>query len=43
MALDRGTVLSVNVGGIRQFEYNGRRAVRVRSGHMGNRSVQGHG
>ncbi len=27
MALDRGTVLSVNVGGIRQFEYNGRRAV----------------
>ena len=27
MAPDRGTVLSVNVGGIRQFEYNGRPAV----------------
>ena len=27
MTPDRGTVLSVNVGGIRQFEYNGRPAV----------------
>ncbi len=27
MAVDRGTVLSVNVGGIRQFDYHGRPAV----------------
>ncbi len=27
MALDQGTVLSVNVGGIRQFDYNGKPAV----------------
>jgi len=27
MASDHGTVLSVNVGGIRQFDYNGRQAV----------------
>ena len=27
MKSDRGTILSVNVGGIRQFDYNGREAV----------------